>query len=80
MAVTAGRARKNLGDLIDQVNDDHIAIEIISDDGAAVLMSLPDYQALEETVYLLRGPANAGRLLESIDQARTDTTECRTSH
>ncbi len=28
--------------------------------------SLEDYQAMEETVYLLRSPANARRLLESI--------------
>jgi len=30
------------------------------------MMSLDDYEALEETAYLLRSPKNARRLLESI--------------
>ena len=34
-------------------------------------MSRADYDALEETAYLLRVPANAGRLLESLQQARS---------
>jgi antitoxin YefM len=32
-------------------------------------MSRDDYDALEETAHLLRAPANARRLLESLDQA-----------
>jgi antitoxin YefM len=32
------------------------------------MMSLDDYEALEETAYLLRSPKNARRLLESIAQ------------
>ena len=31
-----------------------------------VMLSLEDFEALEETAYLLRSPANAKRLLESI--------------
>lgn len=34
-----------------------------------MLISRADYDALEETAYLLRVPANARRLLESLDQA-----------
>jgi antitoxin YefM len=34
-----------------------------------VLLSLADYQSLEETAYLLRTSANARRLLESMLQA-----------
>ena len=30
------------------------------------MLSLEDYQAMEETTYLLRSPKNAKRLLESI--------------
>jgi antitoxin YefM len=33
-----------------------------------VLISLEDYQALEETSYLLRSPQNARRLFESITE------------
>jgi len=71
MAMTASEARKNLFPLIEQVNNDRQPIEITSKRGDAVLMSRADYEALEETAYLLRAPANARRLLESLEQART---------
>lgn len=70
MAITASEARKNLFPLIEQVNDDRTPIEITSRRGDAVLMSRADYEALEETAHLLRSPANARRLLESLQQAQ----------
>jgi antitoxin YefM len=70
MAVTASEARKNLFPLIQQVNDDRQPVEITSKNGDAVLLSQADYAALVETAQLLRTPANAKRLLESIAQAR----------
>lgn len=69
MAITASEARKNLFPLIEQVNDDRTPVEITSRRGDAVLMSRADYEALEETAHLLRSPANARRLLESLQQA-----------
>lgn len=45
-------------------------MEIVSKRGSAVLMSLADYEALQETAYLLRTPANAQHLLESIAPRR----------
>ena len=71
MAVTASEARKNLFPLIEQVNEDRTPIEITSRRGDAVLMSRADYDALEETAHLLRVPANARHLLESLQQARS---------
>jgi antitoxin YefM len=35
-------------------------------------MSLEDYEALEETAYLLRSPKNIRRLIESISQLEND--------
>ena len=70
MAMTASEARKNLFPLIEQVNNDRRPVEITSKRGDAVLMARADYEALEETAYLLRSPANARRLLESLEQAR----------
>lgn len=70
MAITASEARKNLFPLIEQVNEDRTAVEITSRRGSAVLLSRDEYDALEETAHLLRAPANARRLLESLDQAR----------
>jgi antitoxin YefM len=71
MAMTASEARKNLFPLIEQVNNDRRPVEITSKRGDAVLMSRADYDALEETAYLLRSPANARQLLESLEQARS---------
>ena len=70
MAITASEARRELFPLIEQVNDDRTAIEITSKRGNAVLMSLAEYEALQETAYLLRSPANVRRLLESLAQAQ----------
>lgn len=75
MAITASEARKNLFPLIEQVNDDRQPIEITSKRGDAVLLSKEDYDALTETAFLLRVPANARRLLESLAQARQGQRE-----
>ena len=69
MAITASEARKSLFPLIEQVNDDHLPIEITSKRGDAVLMSKADYDALNDSAYLLRVPANTRRLVESLGQA-----------
>lgn len=71
MTVTATEARKNLFPLIQQVNEDRAPVEITSRNGDAVLMSRADYDALEATAHLLRVPANARHLLESLEQARS---------
>lgn len=62
--------RKNLAAAIDAVTNDHEPIVITRDKGrpAAVLMSVEDFASYEETRYLLRSPANADRLLESIGE------------
>ena len=70
MAITASEARKNLFPLIEQVNADRKPVEIASRRGDAVLLSKADYDELQETAFLLRVPANAQRLLESLDAAR----------
>ena len=75
MAINASEARKNLFPLIEQVNDDRHPVEITSKRGDAVLMSRAEYDALEATAHLLRSPANAQRLLESVAQAQAGERE-----
>ena len=60
-------ARASLAKTMDRVCDDHEPI-IITRSGkpSVVMISLADYEALEETAYLLRSPRNAKRLLEAI--------------
>lgn len=73
-AISASEARKTLFPLIERVNDDHTPVEIVSKRGNAVLVSKEDWDAIMETNYLLRSPANAKRLAESIEQWRAGRT------
>ena len=52
---------------MEKVCDDHAPVIITRKNARSVVMIfLEDYQALEETAYLLRSPKNARRLLEAI--------------
>lgn len=60
-------ARRNLAKAMDQVCNDNAPVVITrKGKGSVVMISLEVYQAMEETAYLLRSPANAINLLESI--------------
>ena len=74
MAITATAARKDFYRLIEEVNLDHNEIEITSKSGSAFLVSAHEYNALRETAYLLRSPANAARLAASAQQVREGRT------
>lgn len=66
-ALTYSQARSNLAKTMDSVCDDHSPVIITRKNQRSVVMiSLEDYESLEETAYLLRSPRNARRLLESI--------------
>ncbi len=62
-------ARKKLVETMERVCDNHEPI-IITRKGSrsVIMMSLEDYNGIEETAYLLRNPANAANLRESIKQ------------
>ncbi len=65
--VSYSQARSNLAKTMDKVCDDHTPVIITrKNQGSVVMISLEDYESLEETAYLLRSPRNARRLLESI--------------
>jgi antitoxin YefM len=56
-----------LGELLDSVVDDREEVVITRDGcGSAVIVSLEEYEALEETAHLLRSPTNAQRLLDAM--------------
>jgi antitoxin YefM len=68
-AITYTYAKNNLAKTIQQACDNREPIIITRENEAAVVvMSLEDFQSLEETAYLLRSPKNAKRLSESIAQ------------
>ena len=66
--VTYSYARQNLAKLMDEVERDRAPVYISRQRkrGAAVLMSLEDYQAMETTLYLLSNPKNAKLLRDGI--------------
>ena len=60
-------ARANLTKTMDHVCENHEPMIITrSDQASVVMLSLEDYNSLEETAYLLRSPKNAKLLIESI--------------
>jgi antitoxin YefM len=60
-------ARANLAKTMDQVCENHEPVIIHrSGQASVVMLSLADFNSLEETAYLLRSPKNAKRLLEAI--------------
>jgi antitoxin YefM len=71
MPISASEARSRLFPLIQQVNDDHEPVRIKSNGGDAVLMSADDFDSWQETIYLLRSPANAQRLMEAVSRDRS---------
>ena len=73
-AVSYTRVRNNLAKTMDRVAQNHEPIVITRQKGeSVVLMSLEDFNAWQETAYLLRSPANAERLLRAAQEVRRGT-------
>lgn len=63
-------ARANLAKTMHQVCENHTPYIITRSNAEPVVMiSLSDFEAMQETNYLLSSPKNALRLVESIDEA-----------
>lgn len=69
-------SRKRYAEVLDSVVDDREEV-IITRAGheSAVIVSLDEYQSLKETAHLMRSPANARRLLESIERLESGEGE-----
>ena len=68
--VSYSQLRSNLARYMDEVCDDRAPLIVTRQNArSVVLMSEEDYEGLMETVHLLKSPANAARLLRSINDA-----------
>jgi antitoxin YefM len=68
-AITYTAARQNLAKTMEKVCRDRAPMIVTrKSSNSVVIMSLEDFEALEETAYLLRSPKNTRRLIESIVQ------------
>lgn len=62
-------SRRRYAEVLDSVVEDREEVVITrAGHEPAVIVSLDDYESLKETAYLLRSPANARRLLGSIEE------------
>jgi antitoxin YefM len=76
--VSFSDARNNLKKVLDAVVDDHdVTLVKRRDAEDAVILSLHDYNALQETLHLLSTPTNARRLKESIAQLKKRQTQVK---
>lgn len=67
MSYTESRAK--YADVLDGVVDDREEVVITrAGHDPVVIVSLEDYESLRETAYLMRSPANARRLLDSMER------------
>lgn len=67
--VTYTDARANLKDVMDRVVQDRTHVVVTRQKAeAVVMMSLSEWNAMEETMHLLSSPKNAERLRASIQQ------------
>jgi len=67
--LTYSDTRANLKDVMDKVVEDRAPVVITRKRGEAVVMvSLADWNAMEETLHLLSSPKNAARLTDAIRQ------------
>lgn len=70
-AVSYSEARQNLSATMLQTVEDRAPVLITRQNGeSCVLMSLEEYNSLEETAYLLRSPKNARRLMDSVESLK----------
>ena len=68
-AISYTAVRSSLAKTMETLCDDHEPVVITrKNERSVVMLSLEDYQALEETAYLLRSPKNMKRLVESVFQ------------
>ena len=68
--VSFSEARQSFKAVLDRVEADaDVTLITRRDASSAVVMSLETYNSLMETVHLLRSPANAAHLQQSLEQA-----------
>jgi antitoxin YefM len=71
-SITYSEARANLAKTMDAVSDDQEPVVITRGRRQAfVLMTLEQYEAMDDTAYLLRSPANAARLKRAIEEVES---------
>jgi len=70
--ISYSEARQNLAGILSKVCADNIPVFIKRKNGErAVIISVSEYESMDETAYLMRSKANKKHLLKSIKQANS---------
>ncbi|MBI1318423.1 MAG: type II toxin-antitoxin system prevent-host-death family antitoxin [Candidatus Hydrogenedens sp.] len=75
MAIPSEHAGKELARLIEQVTTSHTPIEITGSTGNAVLISVADWEAIQETLYLSKIPGMQESLREGLATPLQDCSD-----
>lgn len=73
--INVTNARKELYKLIDQVQDAHEPVYITGKTNSAVLLSVDDWRAIEETMFLTSIPGMRESIIEGMNE---DPDKCTT--
>jgi prevent-host-death family protein len=73
--ITASKARETLYRLVDEAASSHEAIQITGKRNNAVLISEEDWNAVQETLFLLSIPGMRESIREGMDTPLEDTSE-----
>ena len=76
--ISFSKANRDLEAVLDTINNNADMVFVNRENGNdAVIMSLAHYNSLMETLYLLKSPANAAHLSDSIAQYKAGKTVTR---
>ena len=73
--LTATEARRRLYKLVDEVQDSHEPVRIAGKRGNAVLIGEDDWEAVQETLYLVSIPGMRESILEGMETPASELDE-----
>lgn len=66
-SINVTNARKNLYNLVQEVNDTHAPVEITGKDSNAILVGEEDWRSIQETLFLSAIPGMRESILEGLN-------------
>lgn len=73
--LTISSARRHLGGIVDKIADEHRGYCIVGKRGQAVLISMEDWSAIQESLYLNSIPGMSESIINGME---TPISECAT--